>query len=123
MIENSFSKAQFKQNKGYQNGTVRLIGLEAGDYVIKLHEIREEISLTVHRGTYWETDSFILKPHSMIEVRENQSFIRITDIKLSAPVEGSTEQKIRFSIQGHKEFARVHLYAFQFMPNNIYELY
>lgn len=72
---------------------------------------------------YWETDSFILKNHSLVEVRENQNFIRVSHIASSHPDPEKREKKIRFRVNNAGANPRVHFYAFQFMPNNIFDIY
>jgi hypothetical protein len=67
--------ARFSKEEGFENGVVKIANLFAGTYTIKLNEINTNVTLIVHRGVYWETDSFILKNHSLVEVRENQNFI------------------------------------------------
>lgn len=121
VIENCRSKASLELPNGFVNGTLKVAGLEAGRYTLKLLELGTEIHLVVHRGVYWETDSFILKPHSLVELRENQNYVRLSDLSVSEPVDN--KQKIRLRVSGHKSAPRVHFYAFQFLPNNVFEVY
>ena len=85
VIENVRSKAELINQNGFVHGTVRIAGLEHGRYSIKLHEIGTEIALVVHNGVYWQTDSFIVKKHSMVELRENQNYVRVSDVQFMAP--------------------------------------
>jgi hypothetical protein len=61
IIRNCFDRASFKKEDGFENGTVTLSGLEDGTYTIRMSQFNIEISLIVHKGVYWLTDSFILK--------------------------------------------------------------
>lgn len=120
VIENCFAKAKFHNEEGFTNGIVRLQALEAGNYELNMRDQGINIQVNVHRGTYWETDSFILKTHSLVELRENQNFIRVSHVGLKDSEGG---QKLTFKLNNYKSNPRVHFYAFTFMPNNVYELY
>jgi len=97
-IENCFAKAKFTTEEGFVNGSVRLQALDAGNYTLKLLDQGTEISVVVHKGTYWETDSFILKKHSLVELRENQNFIRISHVNISQAEESKTHETIKFKL-------------------------
>ena len=71
----------FSKKDGFENGVVVIKGLEDGTYTIKLHQLNISIALVVHKGVYWLTDSFILKQYSLVEARENQSFIRVSNVR------------------------------------------
>ena len=81
VIRNCFDKAVFSKKDGFENGVVVIKGLEDGNYTIKLHQLNISIALVVHKGVYWLTDSFILKQYSLVEARENQSFIRVSNVR------------------------------------------
>jgi len=120
VISNNFQNAKFTKKEGFVNGNIQLSGLLAGTYEIKLLQLNVFISLVVHQGVYWETDSFILKKYSLVEARENQSYIRISNLNI-APKKG--EDKVSFKVNDFKTNCRVHFYAFQYLPNNIFEVY
>ena len=71
VISNNFKNAKFVKKDGFVNGNVQISGLPAGTYEIKLLQLNVFITLVVHQGVYWETDSFILKKYSLVEAREN----------------------------------------------------
>lgn len=75
VISNNFKNAKFLKKDGFINGNIQISGLPAGTYDIKLLQLNVFIQLVVHQGVYWETDSFILKKYSLVEARENQSYI------------------------------------------------
>lgn len=122
-IENSYDKATYNNHEGTINGVIKLSGLEAGTYTIKLIELGTNIDLIVHRGVYWETDNFILKSHSLVELRENQNFIRVSHVEKIEENSKEGEETIQFKINNYGKNTRVHFYAFQFLPNNIFEMY
>jgi len=61
VVANCFSKVKFIKEEGFIGGTIRIEGLDAGHYDVNIKESNRTIPLRVHRGVYWETDSFILK--------------------------------------------------------------
>lgn len=75
VISNHFKNAKFNKKDGFVNGNIQISNLPAGTYDIKLLQLNVFIQLVVHQGVYWETDSFILKKYSLVEARENQSYI------------------------------------------------
>ena len=82
VVQNCFENIKFIKDEGIQFGSIRIQGLESGHYDLKIKETNWTIPLKVHRGVYWETDSFILKDHSLVEQRDNLNFIRLKNIKI-----------------------------------------
>lgn len=102
-IRNCFENATFEKKEGFENGTVTIKGLEDGSYTIKLHQLNVSISLVVHKGVYWLTDSFILKQYSLVEARENQSFIRISHVRFEEVKEENHQlQTMKFKLNDFK---------------------
>ena len=52
------------------------------------------MQIRLHKGVYWETDSFILKDHSLVEKRDKTHIIRIKDVAL----EEDKEHEINFHL-------------------------
>jgi len=71
------------------------------------------ISIRVHKGIYWEQDSFILKDHSLVEKREKDNIIRIKNISIE---EEKEDLKLKFNLEDYGAHARAHVFAFNFMP-------
>ena len=69
----------------------------------------------MHKGVYWETDSFILKDHSLVEKRDRTNIIRIKNINLKE--EGKEDHKLSFTLEDYGKKARAHVFGFTFMPS------
>jgi hypothetical protein len=78
-----------------------------------IHKTR--ISITVHKGVYWESDSFILKDHCLIEKKDLNHIIRIKDITLE---EQKESHKLSFTLKDHKKNTKAHIFASTFLPPN-----
>ena len=116
VIEYLFEKIKFSHDKGYQYGKISINGLERGHYRLYFLVDGQTISIRVHKGVYWETDSFILKDHSLVEKRERTNIIRVKDILLEE--EKDQAHNLSFNIENYGRHPRVHVYAFTFLPEN-----
>jgi hypothetical protein len=116
-LSNCFSQIKFSHEKGYQYGKITISGLERGYYQLTFNTTKQTIAIRVHKGVYWETDSFILKDHSLVEKRDTTNLIRIKDISLEEEKEG---HRLKFGLSGHSntKTARAHVFAFTFMPTD-----
>ena len=122
VVENCYGKIKFIKEDGFSFGAIRIEGLEAGHYNIRIKETNRTIPLRVHRGVYWETDSFILKQHSLVEQRDSHNFIRMKDLKIEE-VKDTAKSKLSFKLKNYKENPRVHVFGFTFLPNYTHEMY
>ena len=116
VIENCFKNISFSHDKGYQYGRINISGLQRGHYTLTYVATMQTVSIRVHKGVYWETDSFILKDHSLVEKRERTSIMRIKDIAVE---EEKENHKVSFSLDDYGKNARAHVYAFTFMPPDV----
>jgi ubiquitin len=115
VIENCFGKLSFTHEKGYQYGEITISGLERGHYILNFYDTQDRISITVHKGVYWESDSFILKDHCLIEKKDLNHIIRIKDITLE---EQKESHKLSFTLKDHKKNTKAHIFASTFLPPN-----
>jgi hypothetical protein len=60
---------------------VTIKNLGVGDYVLKIKNIGKFISIKVHRGTFWETDNFILKRTCLFENIQASKNVKIYNVK------------------------------------------
>lgn len=139
IIEELFDKASLEKDEEFGCYNVAIRDLEFGHYSIELKEIGVLIDLCVHNGVYWESDSFILKQHSIVEKRDCANFIRISKPKLikegqeetktkggeelkssvAAEEESKRKSRLKFKIKGYKSSPRVHVYGVTFLPNSV----
>ena len=121
VIENCFSKLSFNKDKGYQYGKITVSGLERGHYRLHFISTGTVVQIRVHKGVYWETDSFILKDHSLVEKREKTNIIRIKDVTLEEDKEQGN--KLSFNIEDYGKNARAHIFAFTFLQQDVFSDY
>ena len=58
-------------------GIVKLPKLTDGTYKLKIKKMDKSITITVHRGQYWESDTFILKKSCLFENRAPLRMVKI----------------------------------------------
>ena len=63
--------------------TVKLPNLQEGVYQLRLKKLSKTINITVHRGQYWDSDSFILKRNCLFENRAPLKMIKLPKVKLA----------------------------------------
>jgi hypothetical protein len=114
-IENCFNRLSFTHEKGYQYGEITICGLERGRYILDFYDSQNQIFITVHKGVYWESDSFILKDKCLLEKKDPNHIIRIKDIALK---EQKESHKLSFTLKDHKKNTKAHVFASTFLPAN-----
>ena len=68
VLNDCYSKlAVEKQNDQY---VLRVNGLPAGEYELNFKKQLQKVTITVHRGQYWENNNFILKKDCLFENKE-----------------------------------------------------
>ena len=90
---------------------IKLSGLEHGNYELELNtspQQRESISITVHRGEYWE-NNFILKKNEIFLSSAKKDSLRIDEVEL----ENTTNEKSQLTIHlnNYSKDSHVHIYA------------
>ena len=55
--------------------------MTVGTYYLKLKQLGKTICITVHRGSQWETDNFILKKNCLFESRIVSKPIKVSSIQ------------------------------------------
>jgi hypothetical protein len=99
-----------------------LKGLKVGLYTLEFKEYSISINIEVHKGVYWETDSFILKENSILENNTKTSFIKLGKVEWKENKEDLSKMKAKFKVESDdNDKTRVHICAFTFLPNNILE--
>ena len=67
VLEDLFENIEFikKENSFYNK--IKLSNLSVGEYELRLKKEGKTIKINIHRGNYWEQDSFILKKNCLFE--------------------------------------------------------
>jgi hypothetical protein len=62
---------------------IKLGNLQEGTYKLKIKKVGKTITIVVHRGQYWDNDSFILKRNCLFENRAPLKMIKLPQVTLS----------------------------------------
>ena len=54
--------------------------LQEGQYILFLKDVNRKINIVVHKGEYWENNSFILKRTCLQENRASSKLVKIANI-------------------------------------------
>ena len=116
-LSNCFKKIKYTDGDGHQYGKINISELERGHYQLRYIITGQTISIRVHKGVFWESESFILKDHSLLEKRDTTNLIRIKNIKVEDEKEN---HNLEFTLSGFSklEQARAHVFAYTFTPSN-----
>lgn len=74
------SEEEEKQTYKRDYNVIRLANLQEGTYKLRIKKISKTINITVHRGQYWDSDSFILKRNCLFENRAPLKMIKIANV-------------------------------------------
>ena len=84
VLEDLFDKLEFIRGDSHEvpkdYSIVRIANLQEGTYKLMLKKVKKTILITVHRGQYWDTDSFILKRNCLFENRAPLKMIKISNV-------------------------------------------
>lgn len=94
--------------------------LEEGRYELTISEpMRRVIYINVHKGSYWKYGNYIKSEGKLIEIRDQISNIVIEDIQVIPQEKNAGLSDVRLKIfADNKDIARVHIFAYQFLPSN-----
>lgn len=67
VLEDAYEQIEFVKQEGKDINKIILKSLSVGTYDLNLIKQGKIIKITVHKGEYWESDSFILKRNSLLE--------------------------------------------------------
>lgn len=116
-IENCFDKAKFNPEKNSILGIVKISNLEQGYYIISFKQSNISIHLTVHAGTYWKDESFILKKNFLLEFKANK---KIAYLKVRKAKHNVKEKKDEITIKvcNFNGNTRAHIMTSNFIAAN-----
>jgi hypothetical protein len=80
VLEDYFDKLEFIKQDDKDYNKLSLKNLPDGTYSLNLKKIKKVICITIHRGQYWESDTFILKRNNLFENRAPLKMIKISNI-------------------------------------------
>lgn len=83
ILYDNFSNVELIVNKNKTYNQIKIKGLTAGTYTLCIERTGRIIPITIHKGRYWETDSFILKKDGLLENRQVTRGVKIADLKVS----------------------------------------
>ena len=60
-LESCFEKLEYIKSQGAADiGTIKLKGLQAGDYLLFFNQFKKSISIKIFPGAYWISEEFIV---------------------------------------------------------------
>ena len=82
VLEDLYDKIEFiSQSPEKDFNLIRIQNLQDGQYILTLKKLNKSISITVHKGQYWENDTFILKRNCLFENRAPLKMVKIAKVK------------------------------------------
>ncbi len=94
---------------------IKLNKLQEGTYRLYIKKVQKFINITVHRGQYWDSDSFILKRNCLFENRAPLKMIKIAKVSIAGAE--NDKQRVTLKLEDYGTTARVHAYACHYLPN------
>ena len=106
VLEDLFDKIQIisgesdqeDQKKDYS--LIKLNNLQEGTYKLKIKKVSKTILITVHRGQYWDQDTFILKRNCLFENRAPLKMIKLSSVKVADDGD-SGKQKVTIKVEDY----------------------
>lgn len=114
VLEDLFDKIDFQSKADADYSVLKVANLQEGVYKLKLKKLGKTILITVHRGQYWDSDSFILKRNCLFENRAPLKMIKIANVKITKQEESSQTYSIR--VEDFTQTARLHVFASHYLP-------
>ncbi len=112
-LEDVSSHLRFQKRPSTNYHALFIEGLSAGTYRLHLPQSETQLDLLVHRGVYWGEDaSFIQIRDRILENKQKPSFLKIANLT-------ATADSVRLVLEGGSSTARVHLFAFHFLPKDL----
>jgi len=101
VLEDLFEKLEVvSQGADCDYGIVRLPKLADGTYRLKLKKMDKTITITVHRGQYWDQDSFILKKSCLFENRAPLRMVKIQKASVTNNEDGTQKVHVKLADAG-----------------------
>ena len=116
-IENCYYKAKYTPPKGGMPGMVTVSGLEPGYYTLSFKECNINTFLTVHDGTYWKDESFILKKNTLMEFKTNKN-IAYAKIRKLRNHPATKKDEITIKVFNSNGNTRAHIMTTHFISSN-----
>jgi len=81
VLEDYFDRIEFVKQENKVYNLIRVSNLPDGQYDLHLKSLPKTIKITVHRGNYWQEDSFILKRNCLMENNSLQKMVKIASVQ------------------------------------------
>ena len=78
VLEDLFDSIEFVPLENCDFNKIKLKNLADGTYMLYFKKIMKTITITIHKGTYWENDSFILKRNCLFENRAALKMVKFS---------------------------------------------
>lgn len=100
-LESCFEKLEYIKSQGAADiGTIKLKGLQAGDYLLFFNQFKKSISIKIFPGAYWISEEFIVGETGIGLDIQKQPFVQIQDVKTDA-------NTLKFKIKGAKDSQQI----------------
>lgn len=119
-IESCYNNLTLNAKSGYGFGTLTISSLTKGYYTFEIRRLGIKINITVHEGVYWQTEGFVLKSNSIIEIKNQPRYLRVHDaqfIEAEEAKQADSKASLYFKLSEIDDSTRAHVYAFTYMPN------
>lgn len=83
-----------------------------GTYKIHFKKLEKAITLTIHKGVYWESDEYILTQKSLFNIGKKKIIKRILDLNITQTGQNDNFSKVTFKVEGAQKGLKVHCFAF-----------
>jgi len=80
VLEDMFRSVEFETVSNFNR--IHIKNLSVGHYQLILKNTDQSIAITVHRGTPWESNNFILKKNCLFENRVAQNVVKIHSVSV-----------------------------------------
>lgn len=114
VLEDLFDKVEvIPGGEARDYSVIKLANLQEGTYKLKLKKLSKTIHITVHRGQYWDQDSFILKKNCLFENRAPLKMIKVAKVDVA---KGEDQSTVTVKVEDFGANARLHVFASHFLP-------
>eukprot|EP00347_Sterkiella_histriomuscorum_P022623 403337784 len=116
VLEDMYDRIEFNQQEGKDYNKIQIKGLSDGTYQLFLKDQNHKIVLIVHKGQFWEGDSFILKRNCLFENKTNAKMVKIEKVLIEESKD-EIKKEVVIKLEDSTKYTRVHIQANLFEQN------